>query len=109
MRAINVLKELGQDQADQEFPVADSPEFAAVLSRMNPIKMSHREELEFPEVVEQGEEVIIRFLKIRNMILQMWHLNPQVELTATRVVERFSSMPGHEDDGLLAKKVFWVS
>jgi hypothetical protein len=40
------------------FPQADTPEVAAILSRMDSAKMSDREMAEFPEVVKGGEEKV---------------------------------------------------
>ncbi|OWA54114.1 Lysine-specific histone demethylase 1A [Hypsibius exemplaris] len=91
----DVLADLTWDGPEgQTFPTANSPERAALFSRLEPHKMSDREVKEFPEIAEQAGTARDDYISFRNRILQMWHQNPKDELTAEDVITQLAVPPG---------------
>ncbi|XP_055337199.1 lysine-specific histone demethylase 1A-like [Paramacrobiotus metropolitanus] len=86
--AVNILKDLESEQTETVLPVADTPEYAAVLSRMDPAKMSPRECKAFPEVQPSDAEAVQHYLQLRNAVLQVWHQNSKRLLEPDFVLEQ---------------------
>lgn len=86
------------------FPIADTPEKAAYLSRLDPNNLSEREERDFSEIAHGAASLKELHLLLRNTALQLWLRNPRRHLVVRTVLTHLSeqhSNLGYDQEHLI--------
>ncbi|OWA50781.1 Lysine-specific histone demethylase 1A [Hypsibius exemplaris] len=90
-RAVATISQLDKNVSEPPtHPIADSPQRAAFLSRLDPETLSLREEKHFPEVSEGSQGLKELHLELRNRVLQIWLRKPRQHLTVHTVLAALS-------------------